>query len=568
MGRRSIGLDIGTNAVRVAIIDHSDRARLRTFGQVALPPEAMREGEVADPAAVTHAIGRLWKELDLKRTDVRIGIASPRVIVRPVELPAMDEKDLSGALRFQAQELIPIPIDDAVFDFQVLESFSDDDGVEQQRILLAAAHREPVQRLVDVVRAANLNPIAVDLVPLALVRSLGFEPMADGTSEAIVSIGAGVTSVIVHENGVPRFVRTLGVGGRILTEVAARDLELSADAAEAIKRRATDAPDALFERAKGVLDRPLGDLLDEIRGSLDYYRTQVDAPPIRRVVLTGGTALLPEVPQRLATMMNLPVVLGGPRSLIDVADIGFAADELAMLDPFLAVPVGLALGADATNHVINLMPEERRAGAPSRLVKIVAAATVCAVVGGIGLLTVQRASEESDARDAVVTQEAKLNQSRATLTQLGGVQQALDSINANQSRLQAVYATEIDWTQVLDQVATNMPDDVALTSFRGSAQTGGTAAPGATGQRTAAPAAQLNFQGRGLSYDSVASWITQLQNAPSLEGVWVNSVSKSQSSSDAGTTGAGVTFQSDAQLAAGTQSSRLAELQNEIGRNR
>ena len=122
MARRLIGLDVGTNAVRVAELELSDPPRLTSFGQVALPPGAMRDGEVVDPAAVTAAIERLWKELSLKKAPVRVGVASPRVLVRTVDLPTMSDDELAGALQFQAQDLIPIPLEDAVLDFQVLES--------------------------------------------------------------------------------------------------------------------------------------------------------------------------------------------------------------------------------------------------------------------------------------------------------------------------------------------------------------------------------------------------------------------------------------------------------------
>lgn len=569
MARGVVGLDIGTNAVRVAVLEGGDRPRMRTFGQVALPPEAMREGEIADPGAVTHAIERLWKELDLKRGDVRVGIASPRVIVRPVELPAMDEKDLAGALRFQAQELIPIPIEDAVFDFQVLEHSADGDGNRMQRVLLAAAQREPVQRLVDVVRAARLNPTAVDLVPLALVRSLGFNPVGDQATEAIVSIGAGVTVIVVHEAGLPRFVRILGVGGRVLTEVAARDLELSADVAEALKRRVAEAPAALLDRARGVLDRPLGDLLDEVRGSLDYYRTQPDSVPVRRVVLTGGTALLPEVPERLATLVNLPVVLGSPRDLIDARDTGFTPQELPALDPFFAVPSGIALGGFAADRRINLMPQKVSTAETPRALRIAAAVTVCAVLGGIGLLSFGRLTEQSDAQDARAAQEATNAKLSTDIERLAPVQKGLDSINGAQTRLAAVYATEVDWTQILDQVAAVMPGDVALTGFRGTTQTAagatGTApnAPTGAARPTSGPTAQMNFQGRALSYDAVAAWISQLQKAPSLDSVWVSRASQAGGDGASSTSAAatGITFESEAKLAAGTQSPHLAELQ-------
>src|SRR6476659_6335707 len=235
MARRLIGLDIGTNAVRVAELELSDPPRLTSFGQVALPPGAMRDGEVVDPAAVTAAIQRLWKELSLKKAPVRVGVASPRVLVRTVDLPTMSDEELTGALQFQAQDLIPIPLEDAVLDFQVLESLPVPEAVGEgpppqpmSRVLLAAAHKDLILNLTGAVRAAGLSVAAVDLVPLALVRSVGRRVAANGTGvEAIVNIGGGVTVVVVHELGIPRFVRILGSGGRSVTDAVARDLELT-----------------------------------------------------------------------------------------------------------------------------------------------------------------------------------------------------------------------------------------------------------------------------------------------------------------------------------------------------
>ena len=244
MARRLIGLDIGTNAVRVAEIEPGDPPRLTSFGQVALPVGAMRDGEVVDPAAVSSAIQRLWNELSLKKGPVRVGVATPRVLVRTVDLPTMSDDELAGALRFQAQELIPIPLEDAVLDFQVLEALpipeTVGDGPPPQpmsRVLLAAAHKDLIRNLTGAVRAAGLSVASVDLVPLALVRSVGRRVSDNGGGvEAIVSVGGGVTVVVVHELGIPRFVRILGSGGRLVTDAIARDLELTQDQAEAVKR--------------------------------------------------------------------------------------------------------------------------------------------------------------------------------------------------------------------------------------------------------------------------------------------------------------------------------------------
>jgi len=169
MARRLIGLDIGTNAVTIAEVSPGSPPRLDLFGQVALPRDAMREGEVVDDFALTEAIIRLRDEVGVRRAGVRLGIASPRVIVRQVEMPLMTRDELASALQFQAQDLIPIPIEEAVIDFSILGTETTDEG-EVMRVLLAAAQEAMITRLVTAVEAAGLPVDAVDLVPLALVR--------------------------------------------------------------------------------------------------------------------------------------------------------------------------------------------------------------------------------------------------------------------------------------------------------------------------------------------------------------------------------------------------------------
>ncbi|HUI48459.1 MAG TPA: pilus assembly protein PilM, partial [Acidimicrobiia bacterium] len=226
MARRLIGLDIGTNAVTVAEVTAGTPPRLDMFAQVALPRDAMREGEVADEAAVTDAVARLRSEVGLKKVPVRVGIASPRVVVRQVEMPVMTRDELMSALQFQAGDLIPIPIEDAVLDFAILGSSapSGEAGAEAtMQVLLVAAYEATIAKLVSAVEAGGLDVGAVDLIPLALTRALArpvpaMVPAAAGGvavdetigAEGIVSFGGGVTAISVHENGVPQFVRVLG----------------------------------------------------------------------------------------------------------------------------------------------------------------------------------------------------------------------------------------------------------------------------------------------------------------------------------------------------------------------
>src|SRR5689334_2010409 len=174
MARRLIGLDVGTNAVTIAEVTPGSPPRLEMFAQVALARSAMREGEIADEAAVADAVTRLRSEVGLKKVPVRVGIASPRVVVRQVEMPVMTRDELAGALKFQAADLIPISIDDAVLDFSILGETPDggEGGEPTMQVLLAAAQEATIARLVSAVEAGGLQVAAVDLIPLALTRAL------------------------------------------------------------------------------------------------------------------------------------------------------------------------------------------------------------------------------------------------------------------------------------------------------------------------------------------------------------------------------------------------------------
>lgn len=584
MARRLIGLDIGTNAVRVAEIEPGDPPRLTTFGQVALPPGAMRDGEVVDPAAVTDAIQRLWKELSLKKGPVRIGVASPRVLVRTVDLPTMSDDELAGALQFQAADLIPIPLEDAVLDFQVLEALAapepTGDGSPAQpmsRVLLAAAHKDLVGNLVGSVRAAGLSVSGVDLVPLALVRSVGRRVSDNGAGvEAIVSIGGGVTVVVVHELGIPRFVRILGSGGRSITDAIARELDVTPDQAEAIKRQLATAPADLAERATRAIERPVSDLVEQIRGSLDYYRTQPDSIRLLKITVTGGAALTSGLADRLVDTVGVPVDLARPREHIAVGDIGFPDDQLSALDPFLPVPVGLALGGLLTGKRIDLLGGGGREPADrSQLVKYgaIAAAALLVVLGGLYYLKNKQVDDEKQkAADA----QAENAQLQSQISNLSDVQSTQAEIETLAQQTQALLVTDVSWSSVLQRLSRTIPSTVWLSSFQGTVTGTGTGtAPAAGATPTPAPATgtattgsvigTVNFAGNGTSFDAVAAWIQDLADNPDYANLWVSSASRAGSTSSGSSSGSSsssaasagtVTFASTANLTSNANSKR------------
>ncbi len=581
MARRIIGLDVGTNAVTVAVIEATDTPTLRTFGQVALPPDAMHEGEVQDPAAVTDAIQRLWRELGLKRGEVRIGAANPRMIVRQVDLPSMNEADMAGALRFQAQELIPMPIEEAIYDFQILETLTGPEGESINHVLLAAAQRDSIQRLVGSVEAAGLKVGVVDVIPLALIRVLGVESLQDiENAEAIVSLGAGTTIVVVHVAGIPRFVRIIAAGSRQLTEAIAQNVSLEPEqSAETLKRRLGDGGlNGLAEQAHAAIEQPLAHIIEEVRSSLDFYRTQPGSLPIKRVVATGGGALLPDVLTRLSSAANLPVSMGNPRAGLIVSDVGFAPDQLAGIDPYLAVPVGIAIGGMATDRRINLLPGGAHGAPTSRKGPLLAAAAAGAVVLVVaGGLTATRMNQLSSAKHSVATQKQTNSELQSEVDGLKSVQDTQGQIDNVKTQLTGILQTDVAWPRMLNSIAQTIPTDVWLTSFQGSSTPTATAttvpptAPTTSGSTTkttasptttvapppAGPSGTVTFQANGINFTSVAAWLERISLLSSFNGLWVQSADRSDASAVVG-------FNSSANITAASKSSRLESV-NKIG---
>src|SRR5437879_478222 len=202
MAQRAVGLDIGTSAVRaVELVLGREQVTLTRFGQVALAPGAVRDGEVVDPPAVAAAIRRLWREAGFRsRQVVIVGVGNQRVVVRQADFPEMSAEDMRSALQFQAQDLIPIPIEDAILDFQVIEHFPSSDG-DMVRVLLVAAQRDMVRSLLAGVEGGGLSASMVDLIPFALMRALTQSSLVqdlEATAEAIVCVGGSITNVVVH----------------------------------------------------------------------------------------------------------------------------------------------------------------------------------------------------------------------------------------------------------------------------------------------------------------------------------------------------------------------------------
>jgi type IV pilus assembly protein PilM len=346
----AIGLDIGSSAVRAAELEtrRGHRVRLTRYGQVPLPPGAVVDGDVMDPAVVADRLRELWSATGLRPRNVAVGLASQKVTVRQIELPHLPEAEIAEAVRLQAQDQLPIAADEALLDYVMMVDPPADVEQRKLRLLLVAAEREMVERLLFAVTAAKLRPVLVDLDAFALLRSVGTSAVMTDGAELIVDVGANVTKIAVHHGGRPLFVRMVRLGGDAVTRQLQKALDLSWEEAEGAKIDASESVaagadlDPEDERPR-VLQEGVRRVVTEVRHSLEFFRSQHDVQ-VERLILSGGGSLAPNLRERLHGDLDLPVDQADPlRAMEPTNSSGRPLVQPGQI-PFLAVPVGLALG--------------------------------------------------------------------------------------------------------------------------------------------------------------------------------------------------------------------------------
>lgn len=349
MAKGRIGLDIGSTAVRAVELSGGERPTVVHAAQVALPGGAVENGEVRDPAAVAQALRELWERGGFKQKRVYMGVGNQRVVVREIALPYLPEKELKASLGFQVQEFIPMPVDDAVLDYDTVGEF-EQDGRQMLRLLLVAAQRGMVDQMVAAALDAKLEPVGLDLIPFAMVRAVGTPgvgmDLEEGGDEAVIDIGAHVTNIVVHARGTTRFVRILPSGGRDVTLAVAKGLGIEDDVAERLKRgeqfdEATSPQPDPAQVQQLAIQRATS-FVDEIRSSLEFYSAQAQGARIERVVVAGGGSKLQGFVDLLRQRIPVPIEQGRVFQHIE-HNLSLSEEALAEAEPLLAVAVGLAI---------------------------------------------------------------------------------------------------------------------------------------------------------------------------------------------------------------------------------
>ena len=345
MATRIVGLDIGNEVLRGIELEYVAKKRplVLRYHEVALPEGAVRNGEVIEENTVATALKRLWAEGKFRSRDVVIGLGNQKVLARDLVVPRGSIKNIREALPFQVQDLIPVPVAEALLDFYPIAEGASETGPVISGLLIAAV-KSSVLANVNAVRKAGLWPVDVDLIPFALQRSIGLETR--GTA-AVIDIGATTTNIVISTNGVPQFVRIIPAGGDDLTRALVTRVGIDRDLAERVKAGIGMASGSVLPEnrpAVEVIYEVTRELLNSLRNTLNYFANTRENRRVEHVVLSGGAAQLPGFAETLGAMTSMTITIADPFLKVD---LGKDAKRLAGSTARAAVALGLVLGRAA-----------------------------------------------------------------------------------------------------------------------------------------------------------------------------------------------------------------------------
>lgn len=336
-----IGLDIGSSLIKMVMMKRTSKGyEMIKQGIRPLEPEAIVDGEIMDRDLVADTIRELFDSEGIKQKTVNASISGRSVIVKRIPMEKQKEEEARESLKWEAEQHVPFEIDDVFLDLQIL---NEDIGDGQMDVLLVAAKKNNVLNLIDIIRDAGLNPMIIDVDFLAVMNAFEMNyTVSPDELIALVNIGADKTDLSIIKKNEPYFNRDLPIAGNRYVEELQRNLNLSGDEAVQLLRGINvDSVDqnTFFSVIESVTD----DLSIHIDRSVSYISALGESGGINRIVISGGSANIPNLTTYLSQRHGVQVEIANPMQNVDFDPMIFGDDEPASVAPILMVATGLAL---------------------------------------------------------------------------------------------------------------------------------------------------------------------------------------------------------------------------------
>ncbi len=340
-----VGLDIGSSAIKAVQLKPSGKQfRVAAFASEPVPADAIVDGAIIDADAVVATIKRLFDTSKAFKTkEVCASLSGNTVIVKKITLPVMTEAELRDSIYWEAEQYIPFDIQDVNLDYQVLDAGTGPDSRGSMDVLLVAAKKEKIGDYTSVITRAGRTPVVVDVDAFALQNAFetnyGFEP-----SRVVVLLNAGASAININivQGDQSIFTRDISIGGNAYTEAVQKELGLSFDAAEQLKR-GVPVDGSTIEEARPVLHAVTENVVLEVQKTLEFFKSTSAVERIDQVVLSGGVSRVEGLRELLEERLHAPVEYFDPFRTVKWEPSKLGGVDPAVVSATAAVAVGLAL---------------------------------------------------------------------------------------------------------------------------------------------------------------------------------------------------------------------------------
>lgn len=335
-----VGLDIGSSAIKLVELKEkkAGQFQLAKIGLEPLSPEAIVDGSIMDSSLVVDTISRIVSEQGIKNQNFATSVSGHSVIIKKITLPAMSPEELAESIQWEAEQYIPFDINDVNLDYVPLNQ-----GADNVDIILVAVKKEKISDYTSVITQAGKAPALVDVDGFALQNAyeLNYE-VDDHKAVALVNIGASVSNVNILSGGESLFWRDITFGGNQYTDAIQRELNLSFEMADTLKR-GQPAGDYTVEQVIPVLNSVSEDFAGELRKTIDFFTATSGTDGVDEVILAGGGAAVLNLESILSEKFGIPVETMNPFRNIQINEGDFNPEWISDVAPSMAIAVGLAI---------------------------------------------------------------------------------------------------------------------------------------------------------------------------------------------------------------------------------
>jgi len=338
-----VGLDIGSSAVKAVELKPAGKGyKVTAFGAEPVPADAIVDGAIIDAGSVADAIRRVFDgNKAFKGKDVCASLSGNAVIVKKITLPVMTENELAESIYWEAEQYIPFDIQDVNLDYQILDPGTGPNSRGSMDVLLVAAKKEKIADYTNVIAQSGRAPVIVDVDAFALQNAFEVNyGLETGRIVVLLNAGASAININILQGDQSVFTRDISMGGNAYTEAVQKELDLSFEAAEQLKK-GIPVDGATFEEAQPVLHAVTENVLLEIQKTFDFFKASASTDQIDRIMLSGGASRVDGFHQMVQERFNAPVEEFDPFRAVtwDEKKLGDASTMAATA----AVAVGLAL---------------------------------------------------------------------------------------------------------------------------------------------------------------------------------------------------------------------------------